>query len=154
MTGLEGIQQTQKHDKRGCKDCIYLSSSEWCDYREMTGRSRLVDGGPLHPDGGCSLHKRGKRVVASKSPWYGYERRKKLDEIEGQLVYRKPTRRQRIGEHDAEIERYYNMGLIDRKVAEMVGCSKSSVLRWRKRNGLQPNFKLDREKAEKNGEEV
>lgn len=145
MTGLEGIKPTGKHEKEACQGCIYLSSSNWCDYREMTGRSRYVDGGPLLPDGGCKLYKKGVRVV-NKSPWPMYERQKKKDQYieygrdKKQKPFRPPSKYAR------EIEHWYEQGLSDMKIAEKVGCGHTTVQRWRARNKLESNFMLDRRK--------
>lgn len=149
MTGLEGIERrTDKHEKGNCKGCIYLSAKEWCDYGEMTGRSRYVDGGKLSPGGGCSLYTTGHRNI-DKSPWTPYVKNKAIETVrKKEIKPLKPKRQQSV--HAKEFEYYYNMGLPDRKVAELVGCGKTAVQRWRKRNDLISNG----EKARRIGKKV
>ena len=158
LTGLEGIEPTNKHDITKCRGCMYLSAQDWCNYREMTGRSRLVDGGPLHPDGGCSLYKKGRTRKPRESPWGKYIRydhelnRKKSEERlkEKELAKERAKRYFPPSKFANEIEHYYDMGLTDAEIARRVGCGHTTVYRWRQRNNLKSNFSIDPKKAVEN----
>ncbi len=156
MTGLEGIKPTNKHDLSKCEGCAYRSASaDWCNYRDITGRSRLIDGGPLLPEGGCRLYKTGPKRKSSESPWGFYKSKETVAAIDAARREEKQRKRKRRESPFAkEIEKYYDMGLTDAKIAENVGCGHSAVKRWRDRNGLASNYKLDPQKAVENGKNL
>lgn len=157
MTGLEGIEPTNKHNIANCIGCKYLSAQDWCNYREMTGRSRLVDGGPLHPDGGCSLYTKGRMRKSNESPWgrfirydRAYDEQKERAKREAMEAKRRAKRFAQPGKYDKEIEHYYEMGLSDKEIARRVGCGHTTVFRWRHKHELESNFRLDRARTVEN----
>lgn len=144
MTGIgDHSRRNRKHNPAGCKRCKYRSvGNGWCNYGDITGRSRLVDGGPLLPNGGCKLHTNGdaiRRVRPVPMPrgqtsWNDYEKAKKPPE-----TYRR-------------IEELYNAGWYDSRIAREVHVSQGTVAAWRNRNGLESNYVIAQQKARENGE--
>ena len=111
-----------KHAWKPCNDCKYAHSYRFCNYMEITGRSRLVvgaekfgdpDGGKLLPEGGCRLKERIKGYAVGN----------------GHLT---------VDQIDRMFD-LYDSGLTDPEIAAEIGCHKNSVLRWRRRNGLEAN---------------
>ena len=109
-----------KHKWKNCNDCEYAHSMRFCNFMEITGRSRIVygaelygpGGGNLLPGGGCRLKKPTDVPIGN-----GHLTVDQLDEMEG----------------------LYNSGLTDPEIAEIIGCHRNSVLRWRRRNTLPAN---------------
>lgn len=151
MTGLEGIERNNKHNQRKCRGCVYHSKNPaWCNYREITGRSRLVDGGKLFPDGGCRLYTRGSRNGNTASPW-----RKGFPLVETRKEYEEKSGRSRFANKTEtdfrQIEDLYNKGLSDQRIADTLGFNVKTIYRWRHRHGVQSNYFKDRKKASHEG---
>ncbi len=138
MTGIGRSGKTNKHNPKGCKGCKYRSKTmDWCNYGEIMKKSRLVTGGKLYPNGGCSLYERGNPMTRSGGWTFGEN---------GQW-------RQSVGDNLKEnpknskadfelIKKLYEAGLADERIAEKAKCNYKTVAAWRKRNGLESNFFL------------
>lgn len=142
MTGIGKPVVTRKHNKSKCQGCYYQAKHQgWCNYAEITGRSRLKDGGPLNPNGGCKLYRKGERGNLWKlSPKPIRESRDEKTEY-----------RRRQAELYRQIEANYKAGLSDVEIATAVGCGASTVSRWRFRHGLESNYVIVKKTKGKRG---
>lgn len=139
---------SEKHNPEACKGCMYVSlSRNWCNYSDITGQSRLKNGGPLHPNGGCSLYSKGE-IRPRRSLDFSLPP-KREDEIPKLARTYRETRIEIIY---TQIEDLYNKGLCDEHIAKECGCNPKTVYGWRKRRGLESNFVKERKaKARRNG---
>lgn len=142
MTGIGKPEKTNKHNEDKCKGCIYRSKfSGWCNYGDITGRSRLKDGGKLNPNGGCNLYRKGEVGNRWRLP-------PKQEKPEGK---EKAEFWSRMDEKYRQIEANYKAGLNDTEIARAVKCGINTVARWRKRHGYESNY--SRKKSGGDGEE-
>lgn len=104
------------------RNCVYRAAQgmPWtCDYAAITGKSRLAACRRLGADEEikeCPLQKKGKP---------------------GKPVSTSLTLR--MCAEERTFRALHRAGLTDRRIAEKMGMSKSSIHRWRQRLGLKPN---------------
>lgn len=117
-----------KYDLAGCEGCKFLAKEPaWCNYSDITGRTRLAQGVTLLPNGGCVLKASGDTPKPkTQLPRYGYRKEKTYSE----------KRRDAISE---TIMALYELGYSDRRIGQEVGKTKKSIQAWRKRRLLPPN---------------
>lgn len=141
---------TGKHDTALCRMCRFWSKRQlWCNYSDVMQASRLKAGGKLFPDGGCRLFEiddsDGKTQQAMKDNWasgktngeaYARARAKEIAEKKHSRYIQESVWKQ--------VGLLYSKGYQDNQIAEECGIGKSSVRRWRKRNGLKSNYRLSR----------
>ena len=140
MTGIGKPDNTDKHNKTKCKTCLFFSKNlGWCNYRDLTGRSRIADGGNLLPGGGCKLYRKGRMSDIYYRNAYGTK--------QVSLIGKPMSKFGRKTEDDfARISELYNKGLSDMQIAKDAGVDKKTVARWRKNNKLESNYNLGRKK--------
>lgn len=117
---------TSKHNRDACIGCLYWSQNGWCNYLEITGHSRIKDGGRLLPFGGCKLYKAIGTEIPQKKEW-NLKPKNPIPEKLPSNVFR-------------QMEYLHSQGLNDREIAMELGVGKSSVYRWRKKANLQSNY--------------
>ena len=131
-------KKTRGLDPRGCRGCVYQSTSfKWCNYGDMEGRSRTVDGGPLQPDGGCKLFRKPesrKQLKQNRIPWNSPKGTPQA--AAGQSEEEKSAIRQQ------QLQALYDLDLSDQKIADSLGINRKTVSRWRKDNRLESNYTL------------
>lgn len=120
------LMGTSKHNQDACIGCIYWSRSEWCNYLEITGHSRIKDGGKLLPYGGCRLYKAIGTVEVTKKEWNARPPKVIPDPLPAN-VFR-------------QMEYLYAKGMMDKEIARELGCGATTVARWRKKNNLESNY--------------
>lgn len=141
------------HDQTKCEKCRFWGKHQlWCNYGDIMGRSRLKDGGRLLPEGGCSLFEEDgpdedtqKTIrdnwASGKTNGEAWARVKAEERKE--TSYRKKRMRSVWRFPDAvylSMESLYRKGNNDYEIAREIGVSRSAVQRWRRVNGLAPNY--------------
>lgn len=118
---------TSKHNQDACAGCMFWRRDPgWCNYLEITGHSRIKDGGRLLPFGGCKLYKASGTEIPQKKEWNLKPKNPIPDKLPAN-VFR-------------QMEYLHSQGLNDREIARELGVGKSSVYRWRKKANLQSNY--------------
>lgn len=121
------LMGTSKHNQDACVGCLFWRRDPgWCNYLEITGHSRIKDGGRLLPFGGCKLYKAIGTEVPQKKEWNLRPQKPVLDKLPAN-VFR-------------QMEYLHSQGMNDRQIARELGVGKSSVYRWRKKANLQSNY--------------
>jgi hypothetical protein len=143
-----------KHDYTRCQNCKFFARErQWCNYGDITRHSRLKTGGPLFPDGGCSLfssdrisgetqERMRKNWANGKTDREAYA--KAFAQERKETVHRKKPQvpKKRIPpETFVAVEALYRKGLTDEEAARQTGISRNSVWKWRTRRGLEANGK-------------
>ena len=112
------------------RKCRFLAKDFTCDFIGHTGRSRVKEGIPS--GAGCTVWEpRGEET-----------KRHPLSEVHKPRPKREVVYAQRF----TQMDRLYRQGMNDRQIAAEVGCSHQAVGLWRRRNGLEMNYR--RKKAE------
>ena len=117
---------TSKHNQDACIGCLYWSRSEWCNYLEITGHSRIKDGGRLLPFGGCKLYKAIGTEELPKKEWNVRPKKVVAEPLPANVFQ--------------QMEYLYNQGMNDSEIADELGVGKTTVARWRKKNNLESNY--------------
>ena len=153
MTGIGKTGSTRKHSPNGCDGCKYRSSHhDWCNYSDVTGRSRLAMGGKLHENGGCSLYLNYGTKVRRWSPLgAGRSSTRVVTEKPNPKQQDTSKYRNKTKEELETIRRYYEQGMSDGQICKATGFSKRTVRNWRQKNGLESNYTIMREEM-RNGE--
>lgn len=118
---------TGKHNQDACAGCLFWRRDPgWCNYIDITGHSRIKDGGKLLPYGGCRLYKAIGTEEIQKKEWNAIPQKVIPDPLPAN-VFR-------------QMEYLYGKGMMDTEIARELGVGKSSVYRWRKKNNLESNY--------------
>lgn len=125
-TGKYILSGSGKHNQDACIGCLYWSQNGWCNYLEITGHSRIKDGGRLLPFGGCKLYKAIGTEIPQKKEWNLRPQKPVLDKLPANVF--------------KQMEFLHSQGMNDRQIARELGVGKSSVYRWRKKANLQSNY--------------
>lgn len=119
-----------KHDRDACLGCLFWRRDPgWCNYIEITGHSRIKDGGKLLPFGGCKLYQAIGTEELPKKEWNARPPKVIPDPLPAN-VFR-------------QMEYLYGQGKMDTEIARELGIGKSSVARWRKKNNLESNYRKE-----------
>lgn len=119
--------ETGKHNQDACAGCLFWRRDPgWCNYLEITGHSRIKDGGKLLPYGGCKLYKSIETEEPQKKEWNAIQPKVIPDPLPAN-VFR-------------QMEYLYEKGMMDTEIARELSVGKSSVYRWRKKNNLESNY--------------
>lgn len=126
---MEGAEVTKKIR---CGGCIYRAaetSGYLCDYAAITGHTRMAV-----PITECRHFQAGSPIAQmNRVGWNG--------EVKPILQDRKARKRGRP-RYDWGIAReLYEQGLNDHQIAARLGCRHGAVFEWRKREGLEANYK-------------
>ncbi len=123
-----------------CYKCGYIgkvAGTVCCEYCVLTGRirgSKRDENGILRP------------ISASEcTHWKDTKRGKQKPQQPMEDIIKKETETAvRLRIMHTQIEKLYSAGLNDREIAEKLRCSKTTVRRWRMRNGIQSQVKAHR----------
>jgi len=131
-------KKARGHDPRGCRGCVYQSTSfKWCNYSDIEGRPRIIDGGPIQPNGGCKLFRKPeskKRLKQNRIPWNSPNGTPRA--AAGQST------KEKSAIHRQQLQALYDLGHSDQKIADSLGINRKTVSRWRKDNRLESNYIL------------
>lgn len=136
MTGIGVQKDIKKHNKKKCSTCVFFSRrGEWCNYRDITGTSRLAAGGKLFQNGGCSLRIKGEPISSET-----YRRNIELYTPKKETMCDTSKFANKTDEDRRKMRQLYDSGLSDEKIACAMGFNVKTVRNWRKRNGLESNY--------------
>lgn len=83
----------------GCKGCIYFGAGQGvCDYSKITGKTRVAQGAPLLPGGGCRLKQKGDKCMITTLFSGRVERRYRVTLPGGKVRYLKEEEYQKYKE--------------------------------------------------------
>ena len=112
-----------------CGKCIYRAPDNagyLCDYLTITGHSR---GG--EPISGCGYFTPGEVSPEKKRADWNAEHRKKQQE---------KAPKKKVPRYDwSGVRAMYDRGMSDYMIAKTLGCSHTTVMNWRRREGLPVN---------------
>lgn len=148
MTGIGKPVNPRKHQTAVCEKCRFWSQGQrWCNYGDVMHTSRLKAGAKLLPEGGCTLFEvdevEGETQQTIKDNWGN-------GKTDGEAYYKAIAgeiieKRQSTFIPDSvweQVKELYFTGLMDPEIARECGIGKSSVRRWRRRNGLNSNYQV------------
>lgn len=120
-------------DPKRCRSCIYSGASYGgvCDYLSVTGRSRIAQETPEDAGRPCRFYHKGRYAPEKKRP-NAAAPTFRFSQVRLMVLYRE--------------------GLNDQQIAREIGCTDTSVRKFRIRNNLPNNFreaKKDRKEAAK-----
>ena len=124
------VTQTGREHNKGCAGCRYVTHEFYCDYLLQEGRRRPCK---PYPGGGCPIKDATQRDPRCH-PGYLFSRRQKKKIVQSKRVPKNTLDRSPLA---AEL---YEKGANDLQIAMACGCSKQTVLKWRKRTGRKSHW--------------